>query len=272
MKTKYDWWWIIPIYILFPVVNDYFHIFTCWVLDQWNMWSIHSMTVSCCAEDSLDKYCCSCIYSFNIRWKLCIRIVRHAGGWWRSKTQLLISCCSREITRGNQCRHHEIRGTQTKEGQAFFREKKKARTVSVNKKDVNSRNVCVSSPDMAFLGLVRPQQWTPQMKLQKCWHCGSFSQTAGKGLCGMWGLKERTPLGSLTRKENRSSNVSLLPEWKLDTLSKNRQTLGLLCSYSWLGHSPCERCWKSRGLYYIVQTMQHTSRKNLRMPAMWSIK
>lgn len=256
MRTKYHWWWIIPIYILFLVVNNYFHIFTSWVLDQWNTWSIHSMTFSCCAEDSLDKYCCSRIYSFNIRWKLCISIVRHAGGWRRSKTQLLISCCSTEIRRGNQCRHHEIRGKQTKEGQAFFREKKKARTVSVNKKDVNSRNVWVSSPDVAFLCLVRPQQWTPQMKLQKCWHCGSSSQTAGQGLCGMWGLKERAPLGSLTRKENRSSNVSLLPEWRLDTVSKNHQTLGLLCSYSWLGHCPCERCWKSRGLYYIVQTLQ----------------
>lgn len=51
---------------------------------------------------------------------------------------------------------------------------------------------------------------------------------------------------SLTRNENRSSNVLLLPEWgssgRLDTSFNNCQTQALLSSYFELNHSPCEGC------------------------------
>lgn len=53
---------------------------------------------------------------------------------------------------------------------------------SINEEDISSLNVYYMSST---------RQWTPWIKLRKCWHWGFSSQMAGNGLCGIWGLKDR---------------------------------------------------------------------------------
>lgn len=110
--------WIIPIYILFLIVNNYFYSFTSWVLGQWNMQNIHSKIPSSLLSVKIGVHSLissTCFENGDVvaLWDMLEigRGVKHI--FWPPGGPVLVGKVGGGAGRENKGRCHETRGTKT---------------------------------------------------------------------------------------------------------------------------------------------------------------